>query len=709
MRMRMRLFGACVATAAAVLVASTPAGAATYATGLDVSNWNGSIDWIQVAGDGYTFLFAKATEGTTFSDVTYPVNRGATQGLGLRIGAYHFARPSGTGEASITASAIAQADHLVDYAQPAAGDLPPALDLETNGGLSPANLVRWTQAWLDEVATRTGVHALIYASPNFWKTSLGDTTAFAGNGDPLWIAHWTTNPAPLVPASNWDGLGWMFWQWTHCTKVAGLAHCSDGDRANGPSPAPFAIKPYPAGVPAQNTPPTVAGAAKAGSLLAGVPGTWNGGKPVAFTYQWQRCDAAGAGCAPIPGATLESYRPAASDVGHALVLGVTAASPAGAATADSPPTVAVAASGSAGSARPAVLTSPLLSGTAQVGQTLTANAGTWTGSPSAFAYLWRRCDATGATCTAVPGATGSTYLLTPGDIGSTLSLVVTATGAGGSQSASAPTTAVVAPAAVPPAVTGSLAAQPGLAGAVVTDDARATVTWQPGSVPDGTTVSLVPSDTPVAIPGTGLTLALDPAETAPLPWPVDVAYAAAPAGQVLGFSTDGVVWLPVPTLTTPALPDGVETGAYTDGATLHVLTRQAGRLELFRPGRWGDPRRVSPQAPVLRRLTPLETIRQHDGTVLLVTRLSTSSESHVYASVLTAKPLILKRGSRLSVPLGSGTTRTAQALVYGAGGFPVRLRLAGHTLARGTLVRIRVTAIDPWGRKGAFTVSFHAP
>jgi GH25 family lysozyme M1 (1,4-beta-N-acetylmuramidase) len=705
----MRMVRTCLAALAAGFVLCAPVGAATYATGLDVSHWNGSIDWIQVAGDGYAFLFAKATEGTTFSDITYPLNRGGTQGLGLRIGAYHFARPGGSGDASITASAIAQADHFVDFAQPAAGDLPPALDLETRGGLSPANLVHWTQAWLDEVAARTGVHALIYASPNFWKTSLSDTAAFAGNGNPLWIAHWTTNAAPLVPASNWGGFGWTFWQWTKCTKAAGFANCSDGDRANGPSPAPFAIKPYPTGAAAPNAPPTIVGTAKAGAQLAGVPGTWSGGKPVAFTYQWQRCDAAGAGCAPIPGATLETYAATAADVGHALALTVAAASPGGTATASSPPTVAVAAAGSSGATQPAVLTPPLLSGTPQVGQTLTANAGTWSGSPSAFAYLWRRCDAAGATCTAVAGATGSSYVLTPGDIGFTLSLVVTATGKGGSRSASAPTTAAVAAAPVPAAVAGSLVAQPGLAGAVVTADGRATVTWQPGAVPVGTTVALVSGDAALTIPGTVVSLTLAPAQQAPLPWPVDLAYAAAPTDQILGVSIDGKVWLPVPTLTSPALPEGVDTGSYAVGTTLHVLTRQAGQLALFRPGRWGDPRRVSPHAPVVRRLAPLTVTRQRDGTVLLVTRLSTSSQSHLYASVQTARPLILKRGSRLAVPLGAGATRTVQALVLNAGGFPVRLHFAGHGLLRGALVRILVTAIDPWGRQGSFTVSFHAP
>lgn len=707
--MRMRLFGTSLAAVAAALALSAPAGAAGYATGLDVSHWNGSIDWIQVAGAGYTFMFAKATEGTTFTDVTYPVNRAGTQGLGMRVGAYDFARPAGAGDAAITASAIAQADYFVNFAQPAAGDLPPALDLETNGGLSPADLTLWTQAWLDEVAARTGVHALVYASPNFWKTSLADTTSFAGGGTPLWIAHWTTKTAPLVPAANWGGLGWTFWQWTNCVKAAGFAHCSDGDRAHGPSPAPFALKPYPTGAPAPNTPPTIVGTATAGTKLTGVPGTWNGGKPVAFTYQWQRCDAAGAGCAPIPGATLETYAPAAADVGHALALAVTAATAGGTATASSPPTVATAPAGSSSSSRPAVLSPPQLAGTTQVGQTLTANAGAWSGSPSAFAYLWRRCDTAGAVCNAVPGATASSYVLTPGDIGSTISLVVTATGAGGSQSASAPTTGAIAPAPVPAAVAGPLTAQAGLAGAVVTADARATVTWQPGAVPIGSAVTLEPGEPALTVPSTGLTLALAPAPADLLPWPVDVVYAAAPLDQVVGFSTDGKVWLPVPALTSPTLPDGVPAGTYVAGPSLHVLTRQAGQLALFRPGRWGDPRRVSPHAPVVRRLAPLAVTRQRDGTLLLVTRLSTSSQSHLYANVQTPRPLILKRGSRFAFPLGGGSSRTVQALVLNAGGFPVRLRLAGHGLAPRTLVRIRVTAIDPWGRQGAFTISFRAP
>jgi len=161
---------------------AAPGNAATYANGVDVSHYQGLINWAQVAGNSYRFTFAKATEGVTLVDATYPVNRAGAEGMGMRFGAYHFGRPSGTGPATILASAITQADHFIAVAQPQVGELPPVLDLEVTGGLSPTNLVAWSAAWMDEVKARTGVSGLIYASPNFWKTKLSNTASFALSG-----------------------------------------------------------------------------------------------------------------------------------------------------------------------------------------------------------------------------------------------------------------------------------------------------------------------------------------------------------------------------------------------------------------------------------------------------------------------------------------------------------------------------------------------
>ena len=73
----------------------------------------------------------------------------------------------------------------------------------------------------------------IYTSPYFWKTYMGNSRAYADAGyKTLWIAHWKTQ-TPTVPAENWGGKGWTFWQWTNCWKVSGISGCVDGDRYNG--------------------------------------------------------------------------------------------------------------------------------------------------------------------------------------------------------------------------------------------------------------------------------------------------------------------------------------------------------------------------------------------------------------------------------------------------------------------------------------------
>jgi GH25 family lysozyme M1 (1,4-beta-N-acetylmuramidase) len=682
-----RVRNVAVLAAAVALLVAAPAHAATYAQGVDVSHYQGLINWTEVAGSSLRFTFVKATEGFTFVDATYPVNRAGAEGMGMRVGAYHFGRPGGSGASGIAANAIGQADHFVSVAQPQPGELPPVLDLEASGGLSSANLVAWAAAYMDEVKALTGVSGFIYASPNFWKNKLSNTSAFALSGYRLWVAHWTSGASPSVPAANWGGLGWTFWQWTDCAKVPGVLHCVDGDRYVGPDPGPLAIAPYPSGPPTASVPPTIVGTARLGSTLAGVPGSWTGGKPVTFGYQWQQCDAAGANCTPIAGATNETYKPVAGDSGHALVLLVTAQTSGGTATAASPPSVAIGASGSGSATRPVATTPPSITGDYTDGREVVANAGEWSGSPTSFAYQWRRCDATGAACSVIPGAVSSTYLLTPGDIGSTISLVVTATGAGGSQAATTPATIVISGAPIPPAVPGSLADVPGQAGAVATTDNRATVTWQPGAVPSGATVSLLSGERAPALGGTGVILGVSGATT--LPWPVDIAYASAPpAGSVLGYSVDGTIWRPVTKLAGAKLPSGNVAGTYTDPATgvVHVLVSQPLRLAAFAAGRWGDPSLVAPGIPTVYRNGALIAKRLGDGSVDVRMRVSVASQAHLY------------------VGLAGGVAHVS--VVLHPGSVPIHLRL--H-VKRGAKVKLRVAAVDPFKRRAVLLLPFVAP
>ena len=192
--------------------------------GIDVSHWQGAIDWAAVASSGVRFAIAKATDGRQFVDETYLTNKAGAELNGIVFGAYHFARPDGS-----AGDAVAEADHFVDHAQLGGGNLIPVLDLERTGGLSDAEVTTWILTWLARVHERTGVRPMVYTSPSGWEERTGDTTAVADAGyTVLWVAHWNTD-APRVPAANWGGHGWTFWQTSSCGSVRGIAGCVDVD------------------------------------------------------------------------------------------------------------------------------------------------------------------------------------------------------------------------------------------------------------------------------------------------------------------------------------------------------------------------------------------------------------------------------------------------------------------------------------------------
>ena len=93
-----------------------------------------------------------------------------------------------------------------------------------------------------------------------------------------------------------------------------------------------------------------------------------------------------------------------------------------------------------------------------MGQTLAAQAGTWTGTVKSFSYQWQRCATAGAACTTIAGAAGPSYVITPDEIGFTVRLVVTALGVTAAGSATSAPTAVVAGAPVPVPATGTTVA-----------------------------------------------------------------------------------------------------------------------------------------------------------------------------------------------------------------------------------------------------------
>ena len=209
----------------------SPTPGSTYVDGIDVSYHQGTIGWSQVAAAGKRFAFVRATAGTLTADSAYAVNHSGARAAGLAVGSYHFANPD-----TAANDAANEASWFFRNASIASGDLIPVLDFETSNGLSAAALTTWAQTWLEYVSGATGVRPIIYTTPTFWTNSMANTDWFARNGYAvLWIANWTSASQPTVPAGNWGGSGWTFWQHSSNGTVPGISGSVDLDRFNGSS------------------------------------------------------------------------------------------------------------------------------------------------------------------------------------------------------------------------------------------------------------------------------------------------------------------------------------------------------------------------------------------------------------------------------------------------------------------------------------------
>jgi len=198
-------------------------------------------------------------------------------------------------------------------------------------------------------------------------------------------------------------------------------------------------KPAVAGAPVELVAPAVAGDLQDGQTLGATSGEWAGTAPISFAYQWLRCTVIGGGCQEIPGATSSTYTAGGADLASNLAVVVTATNAHGSATATSGETQPIL------GILPTNTALPSISGVLQDGSLLSAATGTWTGSePISYAYQWQLCNALGEACKAIEGATGASLKLDPSEIGKTLALLVTATNAAGSSSATSTLTGLIA-------------------------------------------------------------------------------------------------------------------------------------------------------------------------------------------------------------------------------------------------------------------------
>ncbi|MDM9627032.1 GH25 family lysozyme [Rhizobium sp. S152] len=181
--------------------------------GVDVSRWQGDIDWQKLRTQGANFVYIKSTDGGDHLDPMFKTNWRKAREAGLKHGAYHFFYWCRT--------AREQADWFIRNVPREAGALPPVIDVEWNGESSckrrPSreDVLEKMQVFMDKLERHYGQRPIIYTAPDFYRDNLRG--AFPDY--PFWLRSVAAHPSQVYP-----GRKWVFWQYSG----SGISHGVEG-------------------------------------------------------------------------------------------------------------------------------------------------------------------------------------------------------------------------------------------------------------------------------------------------------------------------------------------------------------------------------------------------------------------------------------------------------------------------------------------------
>ena len=206
-------------------VVALAAGDLTF--GIDVSHWQGSINWASVKNSGLDFAFVKATQGVDFIDSRFVSNINGAHNAGMLVGGYHFATPYTSG----IDDAADEASDFYDAMQPYLTDgyLRPVLDLEGTNSISVTAMSNWVHDFMNTFASLSGgIVPVIYTGNSYANNELNSSV----NIYDLWYPNWPTNPNfnnPPAAPGIWSSKGYDLWQYSATTSVPGISGNVDGD------------------------------------------------------------------------------------------------------------------------------------------------------------------------------------------------------------------------------------------------------------------------------------------------------------------------------------------------------------------------------------------------------------------------------------------------------------------------------------------------
>lgn len=184
--------------------------------GIDVSGWQGNIDYSEVASSGIEIVYMKASEGTSFVDPYFNQNYTNAKANGLKVGFYHYLTARSNSEA------VAQANFFVSTISGMTPDCRLAMDFESFGSLSAEKINEIGLTFMQTVESLSGKEMVIYSdTSNASNIFGGGLTNY-----PLWVAQYEVEEP--TPNGNWNS--WVGWQYTDAGEISGINGYVDRDR-----------------------------------------------------------------------------------------------------------------------------------------------------------------------------------------------------------------------------------------------------------------------------------------------------------------------------------------------------------------------------------------------------------------------------------------------------------------------------------------------
>ena len=187
--------------------------------GIDVSNWQGYIDYQKVKQSGIEVVYIKASQGSNLKDAYFDINYENAKNNGLKVGFYHFLTAKNTQEAEKEAQFFAS---VISNKTP---ECKLALDYEVFGGVSVTEINNIATVFLETTKRLTNKEVIIYSDLYNAKTVFSRELA---DKYPLWVADYTSNENIEKQQTNWKN--WTGWQYTDRGVVNGISGYVDRDK-----------------------------------------------------------------------------------------------------------------------------------------------------------------------------------------------------------------------------------------------------------------------------------------------------------------------------------------------------------------------------------------------------------------------------------------------------------------------------------------------